>query len=445
MSEGKQRTPRSGSVFALTLLVVATMLMIFSWRVHPFSWTPQLVLALVGTAVSEVFSFELTGITLSLAYPLVMCVIVLCGPAAAGLAAALTAVSVDDIRSGRRVPVLAFNVGQLVISSCCGGWAYVLLGGRVLQSASGALTPFAPADFPHALYGMIGAAVVYVFINLALVSIGFTLFRGARPWAVVMDALPVLPAHIALPFVGFLMAQVLSLNMLALPLFIFPLLVARQLYQRYLGLSSAYADTIRSLIGALEAKDPYTRGHSERVSAYAAELGLAMGLDSKALDRLEYAALLHDLGKLAVPAAVLAKPSRLEPDEMDRIRQHPTVGAEMVRRIPPLRDLADTVEQHHERINGTGYPAGITGEDMSAAARILAVADCYDAMTTTRAYRPALSRDEAIAELVAGSGGQFDANIVKRFIEAGVGENEAAAARTGAPLPVPIDVIVEGG
>ena len=229
--------------------------------------------------------------------------------------------------------------------------------------------------------------------------------------------MPVLPAHIALPFVGFLMAQVLSLQLFALPLFVFPLLVARQLYQRYLGLRRAYVDTIRSLVSALEAKDPYTRGHSERVSEYAVVLGRELGLDSRALERLEYAGLLHDLGKLAVPSHILTKPGRLEDAEMDRIREHPRRGAAMVGRIPSLRDLAETVGQHHERIDGKGYPGGIRGIELTQAARILAVVDSYDAMTTTRAYRRALTQEEAVAEMLAGAGGQFDEDMVRAFLD----------------------------
>ena len=446
MSEESQRTPRSYSLFAAVLLVVAIILLTLSWREYPFAWTPQLLLAMAGTAVSELFAFEIGGISLSLSYPLVMCVIVLCGPAASGLAVALTAVPIEDIRKRRPVSILVFNIGQLVISGCCGGWVYVRLSGRVLQSTTGRLMPLVPSDFPRALYGMVGAAIVYAVLNLALVSVGFGLYKNVSAWTVARSALPVLPAHVALPFVGFLMAQVLSLSVLALPLFVFPLLVARQLYQRYTGLRSAYADTIRSLIGALEAKDPYTRGHSERVSAYAAALGDAMGLDTRSLERLEYAALLHDLGKLAVPAAVLSKPARLDPEEMERIREHPARGAEMIKKIPPLRDLAETVRQHHERINGTGYPLGISGGEMSLAARILAVADCYDAMTTTRAYRPALSRAEAIAELLGGVDGQFDASVVRKFVDARVGEDPSQLdSHVLPPLPIQSDLFPPAG
>jgi len=444
--QSSERIPRPYTALAITLLAIGILLMVLSWRAFPFVFTPQLVLAILGAAASGVFSFELAGVYFSFSYLLVMCVIVLCGPAAAGLAISLTAVPVEDIRKRRPLSIMMFNVGQLVISACAGGWVYALLAGRTIQSAAGVLSPLAPSDFPRALYGMLGAAVVYAVLNLALVSIGFGVYKGSSPWAVAVSALPVLPTHIVLPFVGFLMAQVLAINAVALPLFVFPLLIARQLYQRYIGLSEAYADTIRSLVGALEAKDPYTRGHSERVSAYAGALGTAMGLDAKALARLEYAALLHDLGKLAVPGAVLTKPARLEPEEMDRIREHPARGADMVRKIPPLRDLAESVSQHHERIDGTGYPAGIRGDEMSLPARILAVADCYDAMTTTRAYRSALSRDEAIAELLAGIDGQFDGAVVRTFVEAEVAYlQHSPASHSVAPLSVDSGANSEGG
>jgi putative nucleotidyltransferase with HDIG domain len=277
------------------------------------------------------------------------------------------------------------------------------------------------------------AAVAVPATNICLTSLGAALLTGTRFRDVLRSALALLPSQVILAFVGFLMAQVLSLNLLALPLFAFPLLVARQLYQRYMSLRSAYADTIRSLIGALEAKDPYTRGHSERVAVYAVSLGTAMSLEQRALERLEYAALLHDLGKLAVPGAVLTKPTKLQPSEMDRIREHPARGAEMVQRIPHLRDLADTVAAHHERIDGTGYPAGIDGSHIPLAARILGVADSFDAMTTTRAYRPALNYEDALAELRAGSNRQFDADVVRVFIETGVGTSQHLAPSADAP------------
>ena len=179
-----------------------------------------------------------------------------------------------------RRSAIVFNIGQLILSACAGGWAYVLLGGRILQVRPGYFVPLTAHDFPAALYGMMGAAAVYALVNLALVSIGYGLYKKVSPWEVARSAVPVLPAHLTLPFVGFLMAQVLAISVIALPLFVFPLVVARQLYLRYLKLRDAYADTVRSLVGALEEKDPYTRGHSERVASYAMAIGRAVGLDA---------------------------------------------------------------------------------------------------------------------------------------------------------------------
>ena len=169
-------------------------------------------------------------------------------------------------------------------------------------------------------------------------------------------------------------------------------------------------------MGALEAKDPYTKGHSERVAGYAGQIGRGLGMNSRSCERLEYAALLHDLGKLALPQALLTKPMALSELEQCEMREHPLTGAAMVGRIRPLSELATCVRAHHERFDGLGYPAGIAGEEIPLEARILAVADSYDAMTTTRAYRRALEPETAIDELASGGGSQFDPQVVAAFL-----------------------------
>ena len=143
---------------------------------------------------------------------------------------------------------------------------------------------------------------------------------------------------------------------------------------------------------------------------------------------------------------MLTKPGRLDDQEMQSIREHPARGAKMVERIPPLRDLMGAVHQHHEWIDGHGYPDHTSGEGLSMAARILSIADSYDAMTTTRSYRPALSREEAVAELLRGAGTQFDADIVRVFIEARVGGPEAQYTAVGQAdhLTVPANVSAGG-
>ncbi len=206
-------------------------------------------------------------------------------------------------------------------------------------------------------------------------------------------------------------------NVWALPLFLFPLMLARQIYQRYAAMSDIYVDTVRSLIGALEAKDPYTRGHSDRVATYAVGLGRRLGFDDRMLDKIEKSALLHDVGKLALASSILIKPSQLTDDEFAAMRMHPALGADMIERIPPLRALSVPVRQHHERFDGTGYPSGLGGSVTHDIARVLAVADAFDAMTTTRAYRPAMHPEEAVVELYQGMGTQFDPDVVRLFVE----------------------------
>lgn len=172
-------------------------------------------------------------------------------------------------------------------------------------------------------------------------------------------------------------------------------------------------ETIQALSNAIEAKDIYTKGHCDRVTEISLLLGEAAGLDSRALETLELAGMLHDVGKVAVHSHILTKPGPLTPEEFDSIRQHPENGYAMLRGIPFLEEPAQLIRQHHERMDGTGYPFGLAGGEILLGARILSIADAYDAMTSARAYRRTpLSAEEAIAQLEAGAGTQFDPLLV---------------------------------
>lgn len=435
-------TPRPFLFLTALVLAAAGVTAAFSWARFPPQPSLQLGLLVLAVLLSENFAFAIEPYSLSIAFPLGIATAVLCGPSAACVVAALSSTNYREIRDHKPLALVAFNFGQLPLVTGVSAWVYVFLGGRVLQSPSGLFVPWSSADFPRVLVPLTAMAAVCVLGNMLITAWGGSLYNRESLGKMASVMLAFVPTQLALAFVGTWVAQVLAISALALPLFAAPLIVARQMYLRYAGLKVAYADTVRSLIGALETKDPYTRGHSERVAVYSAALGIEMGLDARALERLEYAALLHDLGKLAVPGAVLTKPDKLEPGEMARIREHPGSGAEMVKRIPHLRDLADTVERHHERIDGTGYPAGIDGSEMPLAARILAVADSFDAMTTTRAYRPALTYEQALDELNAGAGRQFDAEVVRVFIESGVGATSPEFAIEPTAIPHTANALV---
>jgi putative nucleotidyltransferase with HDIG domain len=177
------------------------------------------------------------------------------------------------------------------------------------------------------------------------------------------------------------------------------------------ALETGYLDTIRSLAGAIDAKDAYTRGHNQRVAELSVEIGRELGLEPPALKALEYGGILHDVGKIGVPEQVLKKDKPLTPEEMEVMRQHPAIGAEIVRGVDFLREAGAAIRSHHERWDGAGYPDGLAGEAIPLVARIVNIADTWDACTTTRPYQPALSNGEAMAILERLRGSQIDPRV----------------------------------
>lgn len=172
---------------------------------------------------------------------------------------------------------------------------------------------------------------------------------------------------------------------------------------------------VRAIADALDAKDDYVHGHARRVSGYATAIGRRLRLDTGALEQLQLAALLHDIGKIGTPDHILLKPARLTADERAIVQLHSERGARMLAGISEMHEVAAAVRHHHEHFDGTGYPEGLLGEQIPLPARIIAVADAYDAMTSPRPFREALDHEEALMHLVSGAGGQFDPEIVRAF------------------------------
>jgi len=195
-------------------------------------------------------------------------------------------------------------------------------------------------------------------------------------------------------------------------------------------LERLFVGAIETLVATVEAKDIYTYGHSARVSKLARGIAEQMGLDAEEQEKIKIAGLLHDVGKIGIPEAILIKPGRLTDDEWAYIRSHPQIGESIIRQMSSERvsELCPYVRHHHERLDGSGYPDRLEGDAIPLGARVLAVADAYDAMTSNRPYRNPFPSEEAIAELRRNAGVQFDAQAVDAFVEIRMGRGSPLAA-----------------
>ncbi|GBF33097.1 HAMP domain/GAF domain/HD domain protein [Desulfocucumis palustris] len=201
------------------------------------------------------------------------------------------------------------------------------------------------------------------------------------------------------------------------------------------GKKEVYLETIAALVSAIDAKDRYTRNHSKNVARVAVILSQGLRLSPREIQTIEYGALLHDIGKIGIPESILNKKGRLENEEFERIKEHPVIGIGILQPVDFLQSIRAIVHRHHERIDGKGYPGGLRGEDIPFEARIVSIADAWDAMTSDRSYRKGMTMEQALLELQEHAGEQFDAHMVRAFVGM-VRQNPPLFASSAAPDPM---------
>ena len=207
--------------------------------------------------------------------------------------------------------------------------------------------------------------------------------------------------------------------------------INEKLETAYADLKNAYRGTVEALRLAVDAKDSYTKNHSDRVALYSKLIGEQIKLPEDQLEILYDGALFHDIGKIGIPDAILQKPGKLTDEEYDDIKNHPSIGAKIIAPAKIFDPIVPIVKYHHERYDGRGYPSGLKGEDIPLLARIVAVADSFDAMTSDRSYRPRFTLVKALDELENGKGTQFDSDLVDAFIIAFKEHREEIEKETG--------------
>jgi len=337
--------------------------------------------------------------------------VVLAGPVGAAIVGACTALG---LRRGPSILQRVFNTAMYALSAYLAGRAFLALGGQVglpdEQSFPGIIAPFA------------GAALVLVVANHGLLSGVLWLTRppdGTPSGVGVGLSGRLLLSDLGYAAYGLLIAALWSVVGFFAPLLVLiPLFVARWAVAQFAEQQKAYEATVGALCQAVETKDFYTRGHSDRVSRGSVMIAREIGMRGERVEAIRYAGMLHDVGKLGVPTKVLQKTGKLTEEEYAAIQLHPMRGLDIVREIGFLDEALAGIMHHHERIDGRGYPMGLAGDEIPEFARVLAVADAFDSMTSTRSYRGARPVAEAIEELRKWSGTQFDPAFVDAFVAA---------------------------
>jgi HD domain len=383
------------------------------------------------------------GSLVSVSIAPILAAAVLGGPTAAAIVAGIGSTELREVRL--RIPWYGtlYNHSVVVIAAIVAGALYA------------ALVGFGTSPTTLPTFGaVLVAGGAYFAVNESLTAAAIAVREHRSPVAVLTSDLRAFGlALLGLAPLSWLMA--LAYTMIgpwAAVLFALPLYTTRAAYQSVVEIRKMFTQTVRALASAIDARDPYTKRHSERVATIAVDIGQALGLSEAQLEQLEWGGLLHDIGKIGVPDAVLLKPERLNKEERMVMNDHPAKGHAILEGVERLRPELDVILHHHQWYNGSGYPkvneAGLPdadghalfGEGIPFLARVLHVADSFEAMTSSRPYRPRpLNHAQALAELRKYEGIQFDPRVVDAFMKttwAQGGDTEPVEVPAPAPIPM---------
>jgi putative nucleotidyltransferase with HDIG domain len=425
-----------GKAQAYIIAVVIGALLLILWSLPVLGAGDMLYLAIailtfaLGIFVADLYPIRLVTdanaeVTMSCA--LKTAVAIIYGPAVAILATLLgTAAAEMGIRRDWFKAV--FNTAEMVITTAAMAvvyqWGYDGIDTQPFHSAQNALA-------------VVGMILTYLLINTGLVTGVVALVSGARfahVWRVnffdsLWNNLTIIP-------LGAVLATLYIYRPWSVVVLVLPLVVVRKSFEYIAEFKRQTQQALVNMADAIDQRDPSTYAHSQRVADIATSIAQEMGLPVDEIETIRMAGRLHDLGKIGMSNELLFKPSAFDQQELGRFQQHPLIGAQLVNSFRLFEEGELLIRHHHERYDGEGYPSRLAGQDIPLGSRILAVADSFDAMTSRRVYRPPLSTEEAIAEIVANKGTQFDPEVVDAFLASRRHRAKPTSRRQTASLPV---------
>lgn len=376
------------------------------------------VLFLVGSFLAETYPIRLHtnrffddgGEELVVSSSLYIASLLLFGPAFTLVIAAL-AVLLADLRLGKALYKAGFNAAQNVITVGVSGFILVFIG----------TNPYSFQHYinsPQGVLILFGTCLAFFMLNSSLVAGVVSIIDGVRFMDVWRDSnRHMLPQYAGMLNVGIVAAVLWTVTPVALVLLLLPIMIVHLAFDSSARLRSETTKALVAIAGMVDSRDSYTYQHSQEVARYATQIATKLGLPFEQVEMINLAAQLHDIGKIGTPDGILQKPGRLEGSEVKVMQEHPSAGAQVLKYFSLFRRGVDLVLYHQEHYDGSGYPKGLSREQVPLGARIIHVADAYQAMTSDRVYRRAMDVNVAVARLLVDSGRQFDPTVVKAFIE----------------------------
>ncbi len=412
----KEKISTNLFLYIFILAIMAFVLMLHLSRVYTINDYSLLIIFSALSIIAETFFILLPKVgAVSVSFALTYSAILLTDPLTVAIISAIGVALRFPYKDGvGRIHILnnpiyktVFNVSQYIINSGMAGMTYVYLNSTV-NIGFNFYNPIAGA----------AALSVYILLNTFFMSkLMSLLLKEKLTYIWKSNFFSMMINVLLVGLLGIILAFAYnSYGTGGLLLFFIPLLLARYTFKLYIDMRKNYFETMNVLVRAIEASDPYTSGHSVRVSAYSEAIAKQIGLPQSKIDLIKSAALLHDIGKIGIDKNILNKTGKLERDEFETIKSHPEIGAAIIADLSYLSNISDIIRHHHERNDGKGYPDGLCHDSIPLETSILTIADSFDAMTTNRPYRKSLSLEAALSEIKLNSGTQFNPDIVNDAI-----------------------------